>query len=155
MGRIVKQFKNNRAIIDVVVGLPNNNNGIIDIDRNKPMKDCKALIDTGSTISFISMKLVKELNLLPKGKMGFNNVFDKPKEINLYEIFLGIKIDEKIRLDFEGKFDVVNDAFLIPIRAGSMDSKAFENEEYEVLLGVPEIAEGHLTISGNAFIFSI
>ena len=155
MGKISLPIINNRIIIKVVLGSGKLENGNIIYSENKPVKEYRAMIDTGSGSSIITKKIVNELKLEPLGKEKFvSTIFDKDMKTNAYEVILGIYNKEPIRLSFN-KRSYNDSCFLIPTTAYLIENNSMEKDGFDMILGMNEITEGHLTISDDSFIFSI
>ncbi|WJG69618.1 retropepsin-like aspartic protease [Spiroplasma ixodetis] len=155
MGKISLPIINNRIIIKVVLGSGKLENGNIIYSENKPLKEYRAMIDTGSGSSIITKKIVNELKLEPLGKEKFvSTIFDQDMKTSSYEVILGIYNKEPIRLSFN-KRSYNDSCFLIPTTVYLIENNSMEKDGFDMILGMNEITEGHLTISDDSFIFSI
>lgn len=101
-------------------------------DRHDNPSPCRALIDTGATNTCISPRLVKELKLIPVGKMemvGLGGIIVQPYYI--IDVYLPFK----------------NESFLI---TGLHVSVFHAQDGLDVLMGMDIIGLGHLSVDAFA-----
>lgn len=152
MGKIGRQIFNNMPLTRVLIGTGKIENGIVTLDKNKKFMECRALIDSGATNIYISKKVINQLNLIPIAKSKFNSVSQNNNICNLYETVIGVSLNETHE-NINGKLRISGDISAIPIIVSG--NEEIEHENFDMLLGMDVIMRGHLTISGNFFIFSI
>lgn len=157
MGKIIRGVSRNTrqpitavlvsAVKETIEG--NTNKLKLNLDEKRTVGPLKAIVDTGATSTVISERVAKQLKLEPKGKTQFSTPSNKNVISNMYDIILGISLDEKINIK---ERSITANVIHIPLRVAESDCLG---ENCDVLLGMDIIMEGHLTVSHNMLVFSI
>lgn len=153
MGKITRQITPNRQPLTIVIvsALKTENNQLI-IDKEKTTNPLTALIDTGANHSSISQKVINELNLQPISRIQLSTASEKNKISYLYQIVIGISLNEKPVMTLKGIELMTN---WLPISVNASCSEGIEEQGFDVILGMDVIMQGHLSISDGILIFSI
>ncbi len=131
---------------------------------------CEAIIDTGANISAISNELIDNLQLTPISKGHINNILSDKMEIEFFDIWIGIILDEekifgklgdgrRLNTEDEIKKILIDNKNLVRwCQARVVGVKNLNkniNTDNTCLIGTDIIQGGHLSVSNDTFIFSI
>lgn len=152
MGKIIRKISLRQPLTKVIVSEVKIINDKLRI--GKTSTPCNALIDTGATASVISSRIIKLLNLEPIGKTKVHTASHGNQDAYVYQIVIGISLDEKAELFPNGGIKITADNWL-PMPVHVTNSESISEQNFDVLLGMDVIMQGHLSVSDGVFIFSI
>ena len=118
------------------------------LDLSKLQKQSyKALIDTGATGSCVSDRVVSYLNLNPISKVLTTNTTNQI-EVNRYKICIFLPIPTLIQKGSQ-KIQEININSFLNINVSEI--KYYENNNFDVILGMDIISKGSLYISNGIY----
>lgn len=136
------QIVDRQILLTVHVSVPGNP----DDPASKKVEAPRALLDTGATISGISERLIKLLELPEAQQWETVGGVHGTEDVPLYEIDLHLPISEAsgegMQTYSRGRLDLQ----VIPINV--------QSPTFDVLLGMDFLEDFHLTIHGDIFILS-
>ncbi len=110
------------------------------IPKTLEVRTYNALIDTGATNTCLSDKVVKELNLQPRGKTTMSGATGT-KPVDQFSVCIGFLLSRKQEPTGKDAFDI---AALQPVQACQFSNSGFA---FDLLLGRDIICKGSFSMS--------
>lgn len=155
MKNIIRRIEYGRPIATTFLAelkLTDNNKPTNVIENKDKIIPCRALIDTGATISVISKKIIEDLKLKPISETIVGSVSHNNQKTNIYTVHMGIAVNERIVPTAQG---LRQNAEIIWFPISVVAGEAIHEQGIDCIIGMNVIMEGHLSIAAGHFIFSI